>query len=151
MAHNLARSDMVTPENKNANPSPTNADVVTQKKELNAFQKFLSPELPDANSKLLKNAIHPIFQKQNWDKTARRAWPLLEPAIRLASRFIGEEEMLAFWYHLVWGRQKMQDESTEFGHDLERFSAEGPPLTTTQKQQISSFLQGFRGKQQSPF
>ena len=151
MAHKLAQSDMVTAENKDANSSPANSDDVEHKNELTKFQRLVSQEIPDANSKLLKNAIHPIFQKQNWEKQAQRAWPLLEPALRLASRFIGEEEMLAFWYHLVWGRQKMQDVSEEFGHDLERFSAEGPPLTTLQKQQTSNWLQGFRGKQQSPF
>lgn len=131
MAHHIARSDIVTHTNKNANPNTANPDDVTDKKKPTEPWKFVTKELPNADSKLLKNETHPIFQKKNWEKPVHSAWPLLEPALRLASRFIGEEEMLAFWYHLVWGTQKMQDESEKFGHTLEKFSAEGPPLTTT--------------------
>ena len=59
--------------------------------------------------------------------------------------------MLAFWYHLVWGRQKLQVESENCGHTLEMFSAEGPPLTTAQKRRTAYWLQGFRGKRHTPF
>ena len=151
MAQNLASSDLVTHTDPNANPNTANPDDVTNKKKPTSFPKFVSEELPNADSKLLNNAIHPIFQKQNWEQPAQSSWPLLEPALRLASRLIGEDEMLAFWYHLIWGTQKMQDESEAFGQTLEKFSVEGPPLTTTQKQQTKRWLQGFRGKPQSPF
>ena len=150
MAHNLAPSDIVTHTDENAKPNTASPEDVTTKKKPTAQSK-VSQELPNADSKLLKNAIHPIFQKQNWEQPAQDAWPLLEPALRLASRLISEDEMLAFWYHLVWGRQKLQVESENCGHTLEMFSAEGPPLTTAQKRRTAYWLQGFRGKRHTPF
>ena len=113
--------------------------------------KLVSREHPDANSNLLENPIHTIFQKQNWQNPGQDVWPQLQPALRLASRFIGEEAMLGFWYHLIWGRQEMQDVSKEFGYSLERFSAEGPPLDMTQKQQTSLWLREYGDSQESTF
>ena len=59
--------------------------------------------------------------------------------------------MLAFWCHLVWGRQTLQDGSEQFGYSLERFSAEGRPLNATQEQQISHWLREHGERQQSIF
>ena len=155
MARNPASPGDVTHTNKNGDsPNGVISDnAANTKKSINyeTLMKLVSKDLPNANSNLLKNSIHPIFQKRNWHNSAQDAWPHLQPALRLASRFIGEDEMLAFWYHLVWGRQKMQDVSTEFGQSLERFSAEGPPLDAAQMQQISHFLREYGEKQQTNF
>ena len=150
MARGPAFSDNVTHTYGNkTSPTAAISDEVTSSKteiEYNTLVKLVSQEIPDADSNLLKNAIHPIFQKENWQESAHGIWPQLQPALRLASKFIGEDEMLAFWYHLVWGRRKMQDVSDKFGYQLERFSAEGPPLNAIQKQQISRWLRDFGEK-----
>ena len=153
MTRNATFADDVTHTNKNGvSPNAAIPDSAASTKKWIEYSKLMdlvNQELPDAKSNLLKNPIHPIFQKRNWHDPAQDAWPQLQPALRLASKFVGEDEMLAFWYHLVWGRQKMQDASEKFGYSLERFSAEGPPLNTTQEQQISLWLREFGEKQQS--
>ena len=155
MAHSSALSDGVTDTNKDEiSPTVATSDNVTRKTkwiDLEKVSDLVSQELPDANSNLLKNPIHPIFRRQNWHFLPQEIWPQLQPALRLASKFDGEDEMLAFWYHLVWGRQKMKNESEAFGYALERFSTEEPPLNTTQKQQISLWLRDYGEKQQSTF
>ena len=155
MTRNSALSDYVTNTNKeklfpNLASSENTARVVLRIKYRKLLQ-LLSQELLDASSTLLQNPIHPIFQKRNWQISAQDLWPQLQPALRLASRFIGEDELLGFWYHLVWGRKEMQDVSKEFGYSLERFSAEGPPLDTKQKQQISLWLREYGERQQGTF
>lgn len=153
MTCNRAFADNVTQTHKNGVSANVEIpDIAARTKKCIKYQKLIdlvNQELPGANSNLLKNPIHPIFQKRHWHDATQDAWPQLQPALRLASRFIGEDEMLAFWYHLVWGRQKMQDVPKDFAHSLERFSAEGPPLSTTQKQQISLWLRELGEKQQS--
>lgn len=155
MTRNPTFPDDVTQMNMNGvSPNAAIPDSAASTKTWIKYKKLMdlvNQELPDTNSNLLKNPIHPIFQKRNWHDPAQDAWPQLQPALRLASKFVGEDEILAFWYHLVWGRQKMHDASREFGYSLERFSAEGPPLNTMQKQQISLWLRGFGEKQQSTF
>ena len=155
MAHNSALSDGVTDTNNDLiSPTVATSDNVTRKTTCIDYEKVLdlvSQELPDANSNLLKNPIHPIFRRQNWHFPAQEIWPQLQPALRLASRFVGEDEMLAFWYQLVWGRQEMKNESEAFGYALERFSTEGPPLNSTQRKQISRWLREYGEKQQSTF
>ena len=147
MARGSAFSDTVTHTHESKIlPTAAISDNVTISKteiEYHTLMNLVSQEIPDADPNLLKNPIHSIFQKRNWQKSAQDVWPQLQPALRLASKFISEDEMLAFWYHLVWGRQKMQDVSEKFGYRLERFSAEGPPLNASQKQQIRHWLRDF--------
>ena len=155
MTCNPALSDDVTNTNKDeVSPNAATSEDTARIQLWIKYEKLLklvSQELQDASSTLLKNPIHPIFQKRNWQNSAQDLWPQLQPALRLASRFIGEDEMLGFWYHLVWGRKEMQDVSKQFGYSLERFSAEGPPLDTKQKQQISLWLREYGERQQSTF
>ena len=155
MTCNPALSDDVTNTNKDeVSPDAATSENTARIKlwiKYERLLKLVSQELLDARSTLLKNPIHPVFQKRNWQNSAQDLWPQLQPALRLASRFIGEDEMLGFWYHLVWGRKEMQDVSKEFGYSLERFSAEGPPLDTKQKQQISLWLREYGERQQSTF
>ena len=155
MTRNAALSDDVTNTNKDeVSPNAATSDNTARLERWIKYGKLLelvSQELRDASSTLLKNPIHPIFQKQNWHNPAQDIWPQLQPALRLASRFVGEDEMLGFWFHLVWGRKEMQDVSKEFGYSLERFSAEGPPLDTKQKQHISLWLREYGERQQNTF
>lgn len=152
MAPNSEHSDIATQANMYAMSSNAvlSDDVTYEDKhtEFEALLKLGSQELPNANSNLLKNSIHPILEKRNWQSSARDAWLPLQPALRLASKLIGEEEMLAFWSHLVWGREKMEQASDEFGYDLDQFSAEGPPLNETQKRQVSCWLRDFGGNRE---
>ena len=147
MASGPALSDNVTQAcgSETARTAAISNDLTSSTTEIEytALMELVCRDMPDADSNLLKNPVHAIFQKQNWQESTQDVWPQLQPALRLASKLIGEDEMLAFWYHLVWGRQKMQDMSDKFGYDLERFSAEGPPLNALQKQEISRWLQDF--------
>ena len=155
MTRNPALSDDVTNTNTDEmSPNAATSENTARMKLGIKYKKLLAlvnQEVLDASSTLLKNPIHPIFQKRNWQNSAQDLWPQLQPALRLASRFIGEDEMLDFWFHLVWGRKEMQDVSKEFGYSLERFSAEGPPLDTKKKQQISLWLREYGERQQSTF
>ncbi|KAF6234242.1 hypothetical protein HO173_007662 [Letharia columbiana] len=108
MARNSAGSDDAIHTDRNARaPDHAISDSVPHENKNTEFEALLklgSQELTDANANLLKNPIHPIFQKQRWRKSAQDAWLPLQPALSLASKAIGEDEMVAFWYHLVWGR-----------------------------------------------
>ena len=155
MTRNSALSDDVTNTNTDEmSPNAATSENTARLKLGIKYKKLLmlvNQEVLGASSTLLKNPIHPIFQKRNWQNSAQDLWPQLQPALRLASRFIGEDEMLDFWFHLVWGRKEMQDVSKELGYSLERFSAEGPPLDTKKKQQISLWLREYGERQQSTF
>ena len=154
MTRNPSLSDNFTNTNKDkVSPNAATSENTARTELWIKYEKLLklvSQELQDASSTLLKNPIHPIFQKRNWQNSAQDLWPQLQPALRLASRFIGDD-LLGFWFHLVWGRKEMRDVSKEFGYVLERFSAEGPPLDTKQKQQIASWLREYGERQQSTF
>ena len=155
MTHNAAFSEDISDINIDEGSSSASVSKDTAHLEkcitYHKLLNILSQELPDANSNLLKNPIHPIFQKRNWHEPAQDVWPQLQPALRLASRFIDGYEMLEFWYHLIWGRQEMQYVSNEFGHKLEWFSAEGQPLNTAQKHRITHWLRDFGENQESDF
>ena len=134
--------------------TPAISDNATHLKEptrSERLKQLVNQEIPGADANLLKNPIHPIFEKRNWQDSAQDIWPQLQPALRLASRFIDEGEVLAFWYHLVWGRHLKQDASHQFRFPLEGFSVEGPPLTPEQKQRTSRWLNMFGRKQNIAF
>jgi len=47
----------------------------------------------------LSNEIHEIFQYKHFDNLSEEAWSQMEPAFRLASRFIVDERVLSYFWH----------------------------------------------------
>ncbi|MCJ1453973.1 hypothetical protein MMC28_004323 [Mycoblastus sanguinarius] len=108
------------------------------------LEKLGSINVLNAKTDLLRNEIHPMFQKANWDETLQDAWEPLVPVLRLASRFVGHNEMLPFWHQLLYDRRVMPKLSAKFGHETEHFCAIDP-LEETQARHTACFL-AFYGK-----
>lgn len=101
------------------------------------------PRTPECGFEAAQECNTSNFSETELGATGARCFAFTGTSPTFSVRFISEDEMLAFWYHLVWGTKKVHDESEKFGYPLERFSAEGTPLTASQKRKISCWLQGF--------
>ena len=108
----------------------------------NELQQMGALELPVANCSLLKNKIHPIFGRQNFENTWHNIWPHVQQILRLASRFLDDEAILPFWHALIFDRRLMLDCAPIDGYYLEQFSIEAP-LNTEQMERTRIYLQHY--------
>ncbi|EON63435.1 hypothetical protein W97_02662 [Coniosporium apollinis CBS 100218] len=58
----------------------------------------------------LRNAIHPVFQRSNFD-TSKDTYDTLKPALRLASQFLQNDALLEWWVQAGLG-QEVSDPTT---------------------------------------
>ena len=73
----------------------------------------------------LKNKIHPLFARKNWNDDLPDAhWKILIPVLRLASRFLAEESLWPFWYNMLGNRKIMVEESKKTKLLLRRFDVD---------------------------
>ena len=101
-------------------------------------------ELPVANCYLLKNKIHPIFGRQNFENAWHHVWPHIQQILRLASRFIDDEAVLPFWHALLFERRPMLGLPPIESYVPERFSV-GGPLNLQQMERTRICLQHYGG------
>ena len=73
----------------------------------------------------LKNAIHPVFTRKRFQNALTdRQYASIEPAVKLASRFITERSYLDFWVHLVSGVSTEWTRTVDRKKVTERYIAE---------------------------
>ena len=65
----------------------------------------------------LRNPIHPIFSRENCHADLKPKYNALEPAARLASRFITTDSLLPFWHTLFFSNARRLERVT-YSHDI---------------------------------
>ena len=78
----------------------------------------------EASAGDLDNALHPLFQEPIFNNQAKKPW--IMPALRLATKFLTEPTLLAYFHSLTCTRWKPLDEASKrLGHPLSQFVLEG--------------------------
>jgi hypothetical protein len=73
----------------------------------------------------LKNATHPVFVRERFQNALTDGqYASIEPAVKLASRFITERSYLDFWVHLVSGVRAERTRTVDGKRITERYIAE---------------------------
>lgn len=93
-----------------AKSAPQDRDSFLKFLKQNRRSGYYNITLPDTPI-TLKNPIHPIFAGRNWSFGRKKRqhsdlWNKLNPALRLATRFITERKIMSRWVRLLHGRKK---------------------------------------------
>ncbi|MCJ1471256.1 hypothetical protein MMC07_009904 [Pseudocyphellaria aurata] len=70
-------------------------------------------EYPPAKPSTLSNAIHLLFAPKAWDNVSNTGYDSMIPALRLATRFISDPQLLHYWHALLHGPREIVQEWRE--------------------------------------
>ena len=84
-------------------------------------------DLEDCRPSSLDNQIHPIFDASRFDECPDHIYEQMEPALRLASKFLTEPVCCQFWVTLAKGERMLDEEmSSRLGRNAYRIRRNAP-------------------------
>ena len=92
----------------------------------------------------LKNSLHPLFWRTHWSEEVRSdesIWDVLNPVLKLASRFISEDAFMPFFYNFIFERKLLQGSPRGYER-LQSFGVECP-LNPEQLNLTKNYLKGL--------